>query len=238
MFPENMNKKVGLSRHFVEMDNVVGFTGASDTLSYQTMNAISKCAVTAVLAVMAIGVRVSAEPRAALTVRLYNGSGVPAPELAAARHAIESTFQDSGLDLIIRQCGRQSHGVIDSCSESLKPLEMVVRIIDAPLLNHTIHPDACGVAYVIRETGRGWLATAYSDRVDSAAVRVGVDTGTLLGLVISHELGHLLLGSGYHGWTGVMRADWSEDVLNHPREPWRFSTLEAARMRLAATIRF
>ena len=115
---------------------------------------------------------------------------------------------------------------------------MVVRIIDAPLLDQTIHPDACGVAYVIRETDRGWLATAYSDRITSAAVRVGVDAGTLLGLVISHELGHLLLGSGYHGWSGVMRADWSEEVLNHPREPWRFSTLEAARMRHAATIRF
>ena len=122
-------------------------------------------------------------------------------------------------------------GAIDSCSESLKPLEMVVRIIDAPVLDSTVHPDACGVAYVVRETDRGWLATAYSDRVTSAAVRVGVDAGTLLGLVISHELGHLLLGSGYHAWSGVMRADWSEELLNHPREPWRFSALEAARMR-------
>ena len=213
------------------MDNVVGFTGGSDTLSYQKMNAISRCAVTAVLAAMAIGVRVSAEPKAALTVRLYNGSGVQAAELAAARHAIESTFEDSGLNLIIRQCGRQSQSPSDPCNESLKPLEMVVRIIDAPLLNQTIHPDACGVAYVIRETDRGWLATAYSDRVTSAAVRVGVDAGTLLGLVISHELGHLLLGSGYHGWTGVMRADWSEELLSGSREPWRFSTLEAATMR-------
>jgi hypothetical protein len=83
----------------------------------------------------------------------------------------------------------------------------------------------------VRETDRGWLATAYSDRVTSAAVRVGVDAGTLLGLVISHELGHLLLGSGYHGWSGVMRADWSEEQLTHPREPWRFSALEAAKMK-------
>jgi hypothetical protein len=137
----------------------------------------------------------------------------------------------SGLDLIVRQCGRGVHGSIDPCTESLKPLEMVVRIIDAPLLDSTVHPDACGVAYVVRETDRGWLATAYSDRVTSAAVRVGVDAGTLLGLVISHELGDLLLGSGYHGWSGVMRADWSEELLTHPREPWRFSALEAARMR-------
>jgi hypothetical protein len=202
------------------------------------MNAISKCAAAAVLVAMAMGVRISAEPRVAVTVRLYNASGIPATELVAARDAIESTFEDSGLDLIIRPCGRGMQSSIDSCSEPLKPLEMVVRIINAPLLDQTVHPDACGVAYVVRETDRGWLATAYSDRVVDAAVRVGVDAGTLLGLVISHELGHLLLGSGYHGWSGVMRADWSEELLNHPREPWRFSTLEAARMRQAVSIRF
>ena len=213
------------------MDNVVGSTNGSDTLSSQQMKAIARHVVAAVLAAMAIGVHVGAEPRIALTVRLYNTSGISARELLAARDAMESTFQDSGLDLIIRQCGHGTKGSIDPCSESLKPLEMVVRIIHAPLLDSTVHPDACGVAYVVRETDRGWLATAYSDRVTSAAVRVGVDAGTLLGLVISHELGHLLLGSGYHGWSGVMRADWSEELLTHPREPWRFSALEAARMR-------
>ncbi len=194
------------------------------------MKAIARRVVAAVLAAMAIGVHVGAEPRIALTVRLYNTSGISVRELLAARDVMESTFQDSGLDVIIRQCGR-NEGFIDLCSESLKPLEMVVRIIHAPLLDSTVHPDACGVAYVVKETDRGWLATAYSDRVTSAAVRVGVDAGTLLGLVISHELGHLLLGSDYHGWSGVMQADWSEELLTHPREPWRFSALEAARMR-------
>lgn len=195
------------------------------------MKAIARHVVAAVFAAMAIGAHAGAEPRVALTVRLYNTSGISAQELLAARDAMESTFHDSGLDLIIRQCGRGVPGPIDSCSESLKPLEMVVRIIAAPRLDSTVHPDACGVAYVVRETDRGWLATAYSDRVTSAAVRVGVDAGTLLGLVISHELGHLLLGSGYHGWNGVMRADWSEELLTHPREPWRFSALEAAKMK-------
>ena len=213
------------------MDTVVGSSSGSDTLSSQKMKAFARQVVTAVLAAMAMGVPAGAESRVALTVRLYNTSGISAHELLAARDAIESTFHDSGLDLRIRQCGRGVQAAIDSCSESLKPLEMVVRIIDAPLLDSTVHPDACGVAYVVRETDRGWLATAYSDRVTSAAVRVGVDAGTLLGLVISHELGHLLLGSGYHGWSGVMRADWSEELLTHPREPWRFSALETARMK-------
>ena len=184
-----------------------------------------------VLAAMAAGVNAGAEPMPAFSVRLYNGAGVSTPDLLAARRAIESAFEGSGVDLIVRQCGRVSQTSADSCDEPLKPLEMVVRIIDAPVVNQTVDPDACGVAYVVGETDRGWLATAFSDRITSAAVRVGVDPGTLLGLVIAHELGHLLLGSRYHGWSGVMRADWSEEVFNQPSEPWRFSALEAATMR-------
>jgi hypothetical protein len=185
----------------------------------------------AVLAAMATSVSAGAEPTPALTVRLYNGSGVSTPNLLAARRAIESAFRDSGVQVVVRQCGPASVSSADSCSESLKPLEMVVRIIDAPVLNQTVHPDACGVAYVIGETNRGWLATAFSDRITSAAVRVGVDAGTLLGLVISHELGHLLLGSNYHGFSGIMRTDWSEELFDRAREPWRFSALEVATMR-------
>ena len=204
------------------------------------MKASPTYAVMGVLVAMAIGVRVNAEPRAALTVRLYNTSDIPAPELLAARRAIDATFQDTGLDLIVRHCGRPvlPEDSVDPCSESLKPLEMVVRIIDAPADNPTIHSEACGVAYVLKETDRGWLATAFSDRVANAATRVGVDAGTLLGLVIAHELGHLMLGSGYHSWTGVMRADWPKELRDHNGGPWRFSTLEAARMRQAAASRF
>ncbi len=204
------------------------------------MKAIAKYVVMGALVGVAIGVRVSAEPRVALTVRVYNTSDISAPELLAARRAIDATFQDTGLDLIVRHCGRPvlPQDSVDPCSESLKPLEMVVRIINAPADNPTIQPEACGLAYVLKETDRGWLATAFSDRIANAATRVGVDAGTLLGLVIAHELGHLLLGSGYHGWTGVMRADWPNERLDHSGTPWHFSTLEAARMRQAAAIRF
>ena len=72
----------------------------------EKMKAIATYAVTGALVAMAMGVRVSAESRVALTVRLYNTSGIPAPELLAARRAIDATFQDTGLDLIVRHCGR------------------------------------------------------------------------------------------------------------------------------------
>src|SRR5712671_1512342 len=98
------------------------------------MKAVVTYAVTGVLASMALGARVSAAPPMALTVRVYNTSGIPTPELLAARRAVASTFRDTGVDLTFRHCGHpvSLEDPLDQCGESLKPREVVVRIIDAP----------------------------------------------------------------------------------------------------------
>ncbi len=171
-----------------------------------------------------------------ITVRLYNSAQVPALKIVAARRTAEAMFRGTGLNVIFRPCGRLSSlaDPIDSCSEPLQPSDLVVRVIDAPVFNPALHPEAFGVAYVVEETNRGWLATVFSDRIGRAAPRLGVGADTLLGLVIAHEIGHLLLGVGYHGETGVMRAEWPASLLGGARGQWRFSRREAAAMRQAA----
>lgn len=196
------------------------------------MKSIAMCAVIGMLTALTLSAAVRAEASVTLTVRLYNASGIPAAELVAARRAAESILRDTGLTVIFRHCGRQvSRSVaVDPCVDRLAPSEVVVRVINAPALNTGIRPDAYGLAYVVQETGRGWLATVFSDRIHHAAVRVGVEPGMLLGRVMAHEVGHLLLGSSYHAHAGLMRADWPDALLNRAGEEWRFSTTEAARM--------
>ena len=46
---------------------------------------------------------------------------------------------------------------------------------------------------------------------------------------MAHEIGHLLLGRGYHGRTGLMRAEWGYESLTREGQ-WRFSNAESARM--------
>jgi hypothetical protein len=195
------------------------------------MKAITAFLATMVLAGPALTIRAGAEAPVALTVRLYNTSGIPAPELVAARGAADAILGDVGLDVVFRHCGRpvSPDDPIDRCNEPLKPSEVVVRVINAPAFNATLHPDAYGVTYVVRETNRGWLATVFSDRIGQAAERVGVEPGTLLGLVMAHEIGHLLLGTGYHGEAGLMRAEWPDALLARAAD-WKFSVVEAARM--------
>lgn len=206
-------------------------------------------AVSAGLMAVMLSAGVRAESPVALTVRLYNTAGIPTPELAAARNAAASILREIWPDVAFRHCGRPvSPDVaahprtgapsapdrpIDPCADTLKPSEVVVRVINAPAFNATLHPDAYGVTYVVHETNRGWLATVFPDRIGQASARVGVDRGTLLGLVMAHEVGHLLLGSRYHGDTGLMVAEWPDELLARKSEQWRFTTFEAARMRRA-----
>ena len=189
---------------------------------------IVACALVAIL-VMITGGGAAAESRVTLTVRLYNTSGIPSAQLAAARDAADRILRDTGINVTFRLCGARAGGT-DSCDEPLKRSEVVVRIVGAPPFNTTLHPDAYGVTYIVKETNHGWLATVFSDRIRAAAERVGVDAGLVLGRVMAHEIGHLLLGIDYHGADGVMRADWPDDMLNRRAEDWRFSMIEAEQM--------
>jgi len=174
-----------------------------------------------------------------LVVRLYNTAAVSAENMHAAREAARSILDDTGLRVDFRSCGLTSSPSVaaDACDEPLRASEVVVRIIAAPAFNTALHPEAYGVTYVVRETNRGWLATVFSNRIGTAAARTGVDPGVLLGRVIAHEVGHLLLGCGYHGGTGVMRAEWTDAELMRANPEWRFSRGEAARMNLVIDTR-
>ncbi len=182
-------------------------------------------------ALLAVPLRagVTGDGRTALVIRLYNAANIPASELAVGRGTAESILGNAGLALNIRQCG--------ACAESLQRREIVVRIVPAPTFNTTLPSEAFGVAYVIKQTDRGWLATVFSDRIDAAASRAGIDPGMLLGFVMAHEVGHLLLGVDYHGDSGIMRAEWPDAVLDR-REAWQFSSIEAARIRQAVSTPF
>jgi hypothetical protein len=57
----------------------------------------------------------------------------------------------------------------------------------------------------------GVLATIFFDRVELVAK--GRPVASVLGNVIGHEIGHLMLGSNAHSSTGIMTPHWSREFL-------------------------
>jgi hypothetical protein len=177
--------------------------------------------------------RVDAQSPTSLTVRLYNLAGLSPDDVVRAQLAAESILRNAGMDVTTRRCGGSATAgtPLDDCSDRITPSDVIVRIIDAPKYHLTLGPHVLGVAYVVKGSRAGRLATLYSDRIVSAAARVAVEPGTLLGRVLAHEVGHLLLGTNHHGETGLMRADWPDTLLNnHGEKEWYFSMVEAVAM--------
>ena len=77
--------------------------------------------------------------------------------------------------------------------------------------------------------GSGDHSGVFWSRVRQTAARTGVvDSSDLLGTVMAHEIGHLLLHSTTHSSEGVMRADFRpEDLKKAGQRQLRFTPEQA-----------
>jgi hypothetical protein len=81
------------------------------------------------------------------------------------------------------------------------------------------------------------MAYAYFQRVQFTAQLHDGDAGVLLGFVMAHKLGHLLLGVG-HTPDGVMQAAWGDKQMYALRQRWlKFSDNCGERIRPALDAR-
>jgi len=92
-------------------------------------------------------------------------------------------------------------------------------------------PDVMGQAFV--EEGAGTTADAYIPAIWATADEQHADRGVLLGFVVAHELGHLLLGPR-HASLGLMQPVWGRPQIDALRQRHlRFTRAGAQRIRLA-----
>ena len=69
--------------------------------------------------------------------------------------------------------------------------------------------DAMGAAPAA-DDGTGRVAYAFYVRIEALAQRRGIDVAKVLGIVMAHEIGHLLLGFGAHSSAGIMSGRWGK----------------------------
>jgi len=80
-----------------------------------------------------------------------------------------------------------------------------------------------------------FLATVYVDRVRSVSRAAHIDARRLLGLAMSHEIGHVLLNSNTHAASGLMRAEWSlSELRRNDARAWHFLDSGVAHVHSAA----
>lgn len=84
---------------------------------------------------------------------------------------------------------------------------LFVRIIPKPIGTESRNPYVVGIAPGTPEA-RGKFAWIFFDRISAYSAELRLNAPQMLGHVIAHELGHLLLPHDAHSLAGVMRPAW------------------------------
>ncbi len=144
-----------------------------------------------------------ARPEHKITVVVYNYADVAGDVLTdAKRHATE-VFRPAGLEIEWLQpsevAGRQAS------REHLGLSTFVIRIVpDSMIGGWAPEYNLLGFSLILVEGEFSFLAGVYYQRAERHAREKQFSPALVLGHVMAHELGHLLLGKHSHSLTGIM----------------------------------
>jgi hypothetical protein len=175
-----------------------------------------------------------------LVVHVYDNTGVPPADRAAALMVAHSILKDAGIAVTWRdggECDQAAERDVRLRKGAEAVPEVIVRIVVSP-------PESpagpLGFSLVDVALRSGTLATVFADRIADLAQLAGVDAGRLLGRAMAHEVAHLLIGTTRHANDGLMRGTWTTGELRReqPRD-WMLTSddIEGMRRGLAARAR-
>lgn len=181
-------------------------------------------------------------PVPSIAVWIYNYARVPEFVLADAQHDVARIFAGAGVEVSWVRCPVSAEDVRahPACQNGMYANELALEIFrksEDPSL-HLDRPKGrlgdhyFGWADVFTNGQYGHYAYIFYDQVLAPENRWRASESQVLATVAAHELGHLLLRSGAHSPSGLMRERWDRDDLL--RAAWgrlRFAPIEAAHIR-------
>lgn len=141
-------------------------------------------------------------------------SDVPIPEqvLALAEQSASQIFSSIGVDVVWINCIHGPSATPDQgCIRTYGPRDLVLRITSH--VSSVTSDAAFGVAWLDAD-GSGRYADVFWTRAQELRTNSNADLGRILGSVMAHEIGHLLLGANSHSTSGLMQARWGGGALH------------------------
>ncbi|HJZ63415.1 MAG TPA: hypothetical protein VKD70_03790 [Candidatus Acidoferrum sp.] len=164
-------------------------------------------------------------------VSIFDDAHLDPGTLAQAQARASQVFAQSGIELDWLVCPpRDPQDFSPStspCSALSWPDHLSVRIIPR---GRTIAAEIFGQAFV-DDSGHGVYSNVYYQNLLLSRDHPGVSDADMLGYVIAHELGHLLLGSNSHSASGLMQATWTPHTLSAPRASLFFTSAQTSLLR-------
>ena len=139
--------------------------------------------------------RQTASGQPVIHVMVMDRAEVPPDTLQRAQDVATRVFHLSGIALVWVDAG--------TCQARC----LTVRIVTQPVSAKSRNPHMLGVAPSTQEA-RGINLWIFYPRIRAYSAELGMDASQLLGHVMAHEMGHLLLPYGAHSVAGLMRPAW------------------------------
>lgn len=168
--------------------------------------------VTLALVLVGPGGSLGATERLSVVVHIDDRVHVPARDLAPAKVEVEQVFQAAGVEI------EWVEGRVLAPMAGLNAGARHQRHLLVMLVNNTEEPTS-GATGCSLGLAAPAIASAYvfHNRIVETWRTRPVDVRVVLGRVIAHELGHLLLPPGSHSNYGIMRADLDLGFVNSAR---------------------
>jgi hypothetical protein len=138
-------------------------------------------------------------------VQVYDYAHIPAEQLARAQWEATGIYRAAGVPIV---WGSGSDASAEPVARSLR-----VMILSREMSEMKIERDAVGemiVGQASRATGRAYI---FYNRVVERADCYTPNVETMLGWVMAHEVGHLLLPESGHSDAGIMRPTFDRHTV-------------------------
>ena len=169
----------------------------------------------------------------AVRIRIHDYANIQDAALARAQEVVRGMYGEIGVRTHWLDSLRGPNGAVDDVvAPDCPPSDLNIIILTSAMANRAVIPDAIiGFAAVERGVG-GRVAFLIYDRIRSFASNADMDDMRMMGIVMAHEIGHLLLAHQSHSDTGLMRGHWQQSEFRADRPiDLQFSIPQAAEIR-------
>ena len=144
----------------------------------------------------------AAKQHLAFTVHFYNYARMPAETVARANWQASSVFNAADIALSWVECPTSEKDAPRFRQCSTEPVFIFMRILTHSFETGSQHNrQHLGVASDVS-------VHVFAERVQNFAEEQRLPVHEVMGAVMAHELGHILLGAGSHSALGIMRPKW------------------------------
>ena len=180
-------------------------------------------------------------PSARITVLVYDYAEVTAETQQDAEKVAAEILATAGVETAWPDCSGAETPAPPECKRASNPTKLVLRILPGSKTaraGYRFRSSICGFTVQHEGVGEGYLVTLFYDCIEKTAENTGVAQSLIMGHMVAHEIGHLLLATQGHFRRGIMRAKWGpKDWQRASREFVLFPPKQAKQLRAGVRAR-